>query len=140
MVTVEPSDARNTGGRSSASPGPALNFGLPTGWNTSRIAPLEDEEMLEAVQRGLAEIVIPELRRRGANDFVVSQTHSLMSMVSFVRRGLPRRQLARAFCEEELAGLESRPTDDAATRYPGKERDRILRRRLEADIAGRCEP
>lgn len=97
----------------------------------TRVAPLEDEELLGAVQRGLVELIVPELERMGAEEFVVSQTRSLISIVGFVSRGLYDRQRARAACAAAMAAL----ADPAGT-----DRDaalKLLRDRLDADIAGR---
>ena len=112
-----------------------VNDGASEPWPraASRIAPLEDEDMLAAVQRGLGEVVVPALVALGADDFVVSQCLSIMSMVGFVKRGLLERQLARADCDAALAavaGPDRSPSDEATKA--------IVRRRLEADIAGRA--
>lgn len=56
-----------------------------------RVAPLSDEELLEAVQSSLRELILPELERLGADEFTLSQVRSTMSMVGFVRRGLEQR-------------------------------------------------
>lgn len=100
----------------------------------ANIAPLEDEEMLGAVCRGLAEVIIPELARLGADEFIISQTRSLMSVVGFVRRGLYERQVAREQCERSVAVLKSRVTSESAAL---EELRRLVRIRLDSDITGR---
>lgn len=108
----------------------------------ARIAPLEDEEMLGAVQRGLAEVVIPELRRLGADEFIVSQAKSIMSIVGFTRRGLFDRQAARATCNAAVADILDAPALPATTTTSSgaevvDEIHQVVRRRLDRDIAGR---
>jgi hypothetical protein len=100
----------------------------------ANIAPLEDEEMLGAVLRGFTEVVIPELEQLGADEFVIAQTRSLMSVVGFVRRGLYERQIAREQCGREVGSLGSSSTPDPATLENLR---RILRTRLDADVIGR---
>ncbi len=124
-----------------------------TAW--AKVAPLEDEDMLGAVQGGLSEVVIPELRRLGGDEFVISQTHSLMSIVGFTRRGLHERQKARAACLETIAALLADDTSVssgvAGADPPGATLvtsdagltegiRRAVRTRLDADIAGRTLP
>jgi hypothetical protein len=74
-----------------------------------RVAPLDDEDLLEAVQRSFRQVILPELERLGADEFVLSQVRSTLSMVGFVRRGLTSRLVAQAEAEKLLTiALERR--------------------------------
>ena len=99
------------------------------------VAPLDDEQLLGAVQRAFREIIIPELERGGTEEFVISQVRSCLSILSYVRRGLHDRQLASEETDAELAGLldaEGVPVPGRA----GEVRESLLRR-LEAEITTR---
>jgi hypothetical protein len=115
--------------------------------NPARVAPLEDEDLLRVVQNAFRTLVIPELERRGADEFVLSQVRSCLSIVGFVQRGLHERQVARGRADAELdellaqrgidpaevaspVELHRRLGDDAAFRA-------ILRRRLADELATR---
>jgi hypothetical protein len=113
-------------------------------------------------------VVIPEFRRLGADEFIVSQvqapapSQSLLSIVSFTRRGLYERQMARAACDAAVAALHEaaahlpssvvlasadaassdtpRPQSNAA--LEGEEElaqqlRRVVRARLGADVSAR---
>jgi hypothetical protein len=67
-----------------------------------RVAPLDDDDLLAAVQSAFREVILPELERLGAEEFILSQVRSTLSMVSFVRRGLAARLLAQADAERSV--------------------------------------
>src|SRR3981081_4333161 len=52
-----------------------------------RVAPLDDAELLGAVATALRQVVLPELERAGAEEFVLSQVRSCLSIVRFVSSG-----------------------------------------------------
>jgi hypothetical protein len=101
----------------------------------ANVAPLEDEELIAAVQRAFRELIIPELERGGAEEFVISQVRSCLSILSYVGRGLHDRHVAREAADAELAGL----VDGSGTPLPGREGEvrALLLRRLEAEIRTR---
>jgi hypothetical protein len=101
----------------------------------ARVAPLDDEQLLAAVQRAFRELIIPELERGGAEEFVISQVRSCLSILSYVGRGLHERQAVRAEIDAELAAL----LDDSGAPLPGRANDvrALLLRRLEAEIRTR---
>ena len=101
----------------------------------ARVAPLDDEELLGAVQRAFRELIIPELERGGAEEFVISQVRSCLSILSYVGRGLHDRQVARQAADAELATLVS----DDGSPLPGKEAEvrTLLLRRLKDEIRTR---
>jgi hypothetical protein len=75
---------------------------------------LEDEELLDAVRRTLAQLVLPRLEASGAEEFVLSQVKSCLSLLDFVRRRLPERQAARGTADAALAGLFARRDSQSA--------------------------
>ena len=101
----------------------------------ARVAPLDDEELLAAVQRAFRELIIPELERGGAEEFVISQVRSCLSILSYVGRGLHDRQVARHAADAELAAL----VDNGGEPLPGREPEvrALLLGRLEAEIRTR---
>jgi hypothetical protein len=101
----------------------------------ANVAPLDDEQLIAAVQRAFRELIIPELERGGAEEFVISQVRSCLSILSYVGRGLHERAAARAEADAELAGL----VDESGAPLPGREGDIrvLLLRRLEAEIRTR---
>ena len=101
----------------------------------AKVAPLDDEELLAAVQRAFRELIIPALEKGGAEEFVISQVRSCLSILGYVGRGLHQRQVARAEADAELAAL----VGDDGSPLPGKEADvrALLLRRLEAEIRTR---
>ena len=101
----------------------------------ARVAPLDDEQLLAAVGRAFRELIIPELERGGAEEFVISQVRSCLSILSYVGRGLHDRQVARAEADAELAAL----VDADGTPLPGREADvrALLLGRLESEIRTR---
>ena len=102
---------------------------------SANVAPLEDEQLIAAVQRAFREVIIPELERGGAEEFVISQVRSCLSILSYVGRGLHERQTVRAAADAELAGL----VDGAGVPLPGREAEvrALLLRRLDAEIRTR---
>jgi hypothetical protein len=71
----------------------------------ARVSALDDEQLLDAVQRALRELVLPHLEGCGADEFLISQVRSCLSIVGFVARGLCERQTARAATDAELGYL-----------------------------------
>ena len=112
-----------------------------------RVAPLDDEDLLEAVQRSFREVILPELERLGADNFVLSQVRSTLSMIGFVRRGLTSRLVAQAEAEKFLVlALERRgveldadvsPVDLARRSADFPEVAALLRERLHVDVRTR---
>ena len=106
----------------------------------AKVAPLDDEELIGAVQRAFRELIIPELERRGAEEFVVSQVRSCLSILSYVGRGLHERQVARSQADVAMAALlgagPSGPGGDADLPLPGAVRDLLLHR-LDVEIRSR---
>jgi hypothetical protein len=96
------------------------------------VAPLEDEQLIAAVQRAFRELIIPELERGGAEEFVISQVRSCLSILSYLGRGLHERQVAREAADAELAPL----VDESGEPLPGRESEvrALLLRRLQAEI------
>ena len=112
-----------------------------------RVAPLDDEDLLEAVQRSFREVILPELERLGVDDFVLSQVRSTLSMIGFVRRGLTSRLVAQAEAEKLLVlALERRgvvldadvsPVELARRSADFPEVAALLRDRLHVDVRTR---
>jgi hypothetical protein len=125
------------------------------GTSPVRVAPLDDEQLLGVVQDAFRQLIGPELERLGAEEFVVSQVRSCMSIVGFVRKGLHERQVGRSRADAELDALLARfaipepagpiglaelldpdsDVDDACRRQLTD----LLHRRLELDIRTRTE-
>jgi hypothetical protein len=109
-----------------------------------RVAPLDDDDLLAAVQSAFREVILPELERLGAEEFTLSQVRSTLSMVSFVRRGLAARLLAQADAERQMADALRRrgvppdqvssPTDLAAAAEGMPELAALMRARLRWEI------
>lgn len=95
MVTGPDGGERDGGGPDGAQPARAQ----------AKVAPLDDEELLAAVQRAMRELIIPELERRGSEEFLVSQVRSCLSILSYVARGLHDRQVAREQADAAMAAL-----------------------------------
>ena len=94
-----------------------------------RVAPLSDEELLGVVQSSFRELILPELERLGADEFLLSQVRSTMSIVGFVRRGLEKRITGHA----ELL----RQVGETDMPY-GPELRRLLLDRLELEVQTRA--
>ena len=112
-----------------------------------RMAPLDDEDLLDAVQRSFREMILPELERLGADEFVLSQVRSTLSMVAFVRRGLQERLVAQSEAERRLdeilrrdgraPGMPTSPLELAAEALAVPEVAALLRQRLRVEIGTR---
>jgi hypothetical protein len=113
---------------------PAPSNPAPVATPAAKVAPLDDEELLAAVQRAFRHIIIPELERLGAEEFVVSQVRSCLSMLSYVGRGLHDRQVARAQADVALGALLA--GEPARAPLPPAVRDLLLHR-LDQEIATR---
>ena len=83
---------------------------------------LDDDELLEAVQRTLREVVLPALD----DQHLIAEVRSALSIVGFVRRGLTERIVGTAEIDERL---RSAGTDD--------ERRALARQRLALEVQTR---
>jgi hypothetical protein len=113
-----------------------------------RVAPLDDAELLRAVATALRQVVLPELERAGAEEFVLSQVRSCLSIVRFVSSGLGERQRAQVELEDQVGELLADHGIDIAeltspvdlyhrTAAEVPELPQLLRRRLEAEVSSR---
>lgn len=68
----------------------------------SRVTALDDEELIGAVRRSLLELVLPRLQETGADEFLVAELKSCLSMLDFTGRGLAVRQAARVVADEQI--------------------------------------
>ena len=78
------------------------------------VTSLDDEDLLEAVRRFLQDGVLTRLEADGAEEFVLSELKSCLSLLDFVRRGLPERLAARAVADAAVADLYSQREPDSA--------------------------
>ena len=113
----------------------------------ARVAPLDDEDLLAVVQDAFRTLIIPELERAGAEEFVVSQVRSCLSIIGFVRRGLHDRQAGRAAADAELAALldeqaigpagAQSPVDLFHSAWSDPRVRELLQRRLALEVSSR---
>jgi hypothetical protein len=112
-----------------------------------RVAPLDDAELLGAVATALRQVVLPELERAGAEEFLLSQVRSCLSIVRFVSSGLDERQRAQVELEDQVGELLAEHGIDVAEitspvelyhRTAGiPEMQDLLHQRLEAEVRSR---
>jgi hypothetical protein len=80
----------------------------------ARVTALDDEDLIAAVRRSLQDLVLPRLQEAGAEEFLISEMKSCLSMLDFAARGLATRQAERVDSEGRLAALfAGRPAQSA---------------------------